>query len=433
MMSYEEKLQKLVEYIKAGETAKEDSRIGFEAEHFVVDKDSLLTISYYGENGVAESMRELENVGYKASYEDDDIMGLSASDAAISIEPASQFEVSVDSRKSLEELFDAYVNNMKEIVPVFEKKNQLLAQVGYQPKSKIDDIEMIPKHRYGFMYNYFGEFAGDLAHNMMKGSASLQVSIDYENEGDFKKKYFLANALSPFLYSIFDNAYIFEGEVYEKHNLRQTIWENCDKDRTGIYPFSFDSDLSYEKYAEKILKTPSIFIKKDGKDLATNEKTFEEIFEEDMSDEMIYHALSIVFPDVRAKRYIEIRMPDNIPYPYNFAAIALIKNIFYDEEVLDKTYALFADMTYAKAQDLKKSASLRGIKAMYKDKKIYEWVLEIIDFIKEDRKYIDPLRKLLEKQLTPRDLYKNLYEDDPKKAIYEFSVNKFIKDSMWQK
>lgn len=428
-MTYEDKVEKIVDFIKSGEKDEKDFKVGFEVEHFVVDKNSLETVRYEGENGIRQSLEELKDLGYEGIYEGEYIMGLHKDGASISIEPAAQFEISLDSQNSIDKLFETYKKTMAEIIPIFDKKGQLLVEVGYQVKDKIADIPRIPKDRYKFMYEYFEKYAGPMAHNMMKGSASLQVAIDYSDEDDFRKKYFLANALAPFFYSIFDNAYIFEGEVYENHNIRQTIWENCDKDRTGIYPFSFDNDLSYEKYAKKILATPSIFIKKDSKDIATNEKTFEEIFDQDMSDEMVFHALSIVFPDVRVKKYIEIRMPDNLPFPYNFAAVSLIKNIFYDKEVLDYAYNLLAGFTYQKAQDLKKITVLRGIQGMYEDKKIYEWMLEIIGKIKEDRKYIDPLKDLLEEQKTPRDIYEELYKESPQRAVYEFSVNKFVKDN----
>lgn len=428
-MTYEDKVEKIVDFIKSGEKDEKDFKVGFEVEHFVVDKNSLETVRYEGENGIRKSLEELKDLGYEGIYEGEYIMGLHKDGASISIEPAAQFEISLDSQNSIDKLFETYKKTMAEIIPIFDKKGQLLVEVGYQVKDKIADIPRIPKDRYKFMYEYFEKYAGPMAHNMMKGSASLQVAIDYSDEDDFRKKYFLANALAPFFYSIFDNAYIFEGEVYENHNIRQTIWENCDKDRTGIYPFSFDNDLSYEKYAKKILATPSIFIKKDGKDIATNEKTFEEIFDQDLSDEMVFHALSIVFPDVRVKKYIEIRMPDNLPFPYNFAAVSLIKNIFYDKEVLDYAYNLLAGFTYQKAQDLKKITVLRGIQGMYEDKKIYEWMLEIIGKIKEDRKYIDPLKDLLEEQKTPRDIYEELYKESPQRAVYEFSVNKFVKDN----
>ena len=55
-------------------------------------------------------------------------------------------------------------------------------------------------------------------------------------------------------------------------------------------------------------------------------------------------------------------------------------------------------------------------------------MLDIISRIKEDRKYLDPLEELVKKQMTPRDIYEKLYKEDPQKAVYEFSVNKFIRD-----
>ena len=36
---------------------------------------------------------------------------------------------------------------------------------------------------------------------------------------------------------------------------------------------------------------------------------------------------------------------------------------------------------------------------------------------------------MLVEKLTPRDIYEKLYQKDAKKAGYEFSVNKYIKDT----
>lgn len=428
-MNYEEKVKKIVDYIKSGEKDEANFKVGFEAEHFVVDKESLKTLTYFEKDGVRDNLEDIEALGFKGTYEKDNIMGLSGDGISISIEPAAQFELAFDSRKTVDELFTDYKKAMAKIVPVFEQKGEVLAQVGYQPKTKIDELPFIPKKRYEYMSNYFIKHGGSSPHNMMKGSASLQVAIDYKDEDDFRKKFFLANAISTFLYSTFDNAYIFEGEVYKKHNLRQSIWDNCDKNRSGMYEFAFDKDLSYASYAKQILDTDSIFYNKNGADTYTGNLKFVDLFDEDASLDMVYHALSIVFPDVRAKQYIEVRMPDNVPYPYNFAAIALIKNIFYDKELLDYLYENLRDMTYEDADDLKNRASIDGLQTVYKDRKIYEWMLDITSRIKEDRKYIDTLVELLEKQMTPRDLYEKLYKVDPKMALYEFSVNKFIKEN----
>lgn len=426
-MDFREKIEKIVNFIKSGEKETKDFSIGFESEHFVVDKDSLTTISYYGKDGICESMAEIGRLGYDIKEEEGNILGLSKENFDISIEPASQFELAIRSKKSINDLYRDYTRAMAELIPIFENKGQILASVGYHPKSKISAIKIIPKKRYDFMYEYFRINGGAYAHNMMKGTASLQVTIDYANEEDFKRKYFLASALSPFLYSIFDNAYIFEGEVYDKRNLRQMIWDNCDRQRTGVYPFAFDHDLSYEKYARKILDTDIIFIKEDGEESYKGRVKFSEIMDEDFSDEMIFHALSIVFPDVRAKKYLEIRMPDELPYPYNFACLALIKGLFYDEDNLNKLYEIFEDMDYPQVTNLKSRCERYGLHAKYKDKEIYKWALDFIDLAKkaldDEGDFLDPLREILEEGKSPRDIYEKLYKKDPREAIRVFSAN----------
>ena len=430
-MNYKEKIQKIVNYIKSGEKDPTDFALGFESEHFVVDGSSLETVSYYGEDGIARSMEEISKNSYEIHEEDGKILGLSKEGFDISVEPASQFEVAIKSRKKIDDLYDDYKKAMGELVPVFEKKGQVLANVGYHPKSKIEDIKIIPKKRYDYMYEYFRVNGGAYAHNMMKGTASLQCAIDYASEEDFKKKYFVASALSPFLYSIFDNSYIFEGEVYNKRNLRQMIWDNCDRQRTGVYPFAFDEDFSYEKYAREILNTDIIFVHEDGEDHYKGRLKFSEVMDKDSSDEMIFHALSIVFPDVRAKKYIEIRMPDEVPYPYNFAGLALIKGLFYDEENLDRLYEIFTDMDYRSLTNLRSRTERYGLHATYKDKEIYKWALDFVDMAKrsleDESHYLNPLREILEEEKSPRDIYESLYKKDPTEAIRVFSANESLR------
>ncbi len=108
------------------------------------------------------------------------------------------------------------------------------------------------------MFNYFKD-KGVHAHNMMKGTASLQLAFDYSSEEDYIKKFKVANALSPAVYALFDNAYYFEGKPWRRHNLRAHIWENCDKDRSGIVYNAFDKDFGYKKICRIYIKWASYF------------------------------------------------------------------------------------------------------------------------------------------------------------------------------
>lgn len=433
-MNYQEKKEKIVEYIKSGESQKENFKIGLEMEHFVIDKDELFSYDYFGEKGVGSTLKDLKDMGFSVTNEEDGyILGLRKEDIAVNLEPAGQFELAIDAKKNINDLDKSYKKIMEEIVPIFDEKNQYLETLGYHPKSKIMDLNIIPKDRYKYMQKYFTEFGGKYALNMMRGTASVQSAIDFSSEKDFKKKFFVANALAPFMYTLYDNAYIFQGKPYENKNLRQEIWEGCDKNRTGVYDFAFDDDMSYEKYAEKILNTDIIFVHEDGQDVYKGNTKFEKIMDKDFSDEMIFHALSIVFPDVRVKKYIEIRMPDAVSYSYNLSFPALIKGLFYNEENLNKLREDFKNMTYDSCQKLKMDAKERGFDAKYEGKSICEWIKYFISLAKDgldenEKNYLSSIEKLIDEKETLRDKFEKIYKEDPKKACEQFSVNYVLGD-----
>lgn len=433
-MNYQEKKDKIVEYIKSGESQKEKFKIGLEMEHFVIDKDELFSYDYFGEKGVGSTLKDLKDMGFSVTNEEDGyILGLRKEDIAVNLEPAGQFELAIDAKKNINDLDKSYKKIMGEIIPIFDEKNQYLETLGYHPKSKIMDLNIIPKDRYKYMQKYFTEFGGKYALNMMRGTASVQSAIDFSDEKDFKKKFFVANALALFMYTLYDNAYIFQGKPYENKNLRQEIWEGCDKNRTGVYDFAFDEDMSYEKYAEKILNTDIIFVHEDGQDVYKGNTKFEKIMDKDFSDEMIFHALSIVFPDVRVKKYLEIRMPDAVPYPYNLSFPALIKGLFYNDENLNKLRKDFKNMTYENCQNLKSQAKELGLYAKYEGKSICEWIKYFISLAKaglscEEKTYLSCIEKLIDEKETLRDKFEKIYKEDPKKACEQFSVNYVLGD-----
>jgi glutamate--cysteine ligase len=311
-MDYNRQVEEIVKYIKDGEKKEEDFKIGIEFEHFVIYKDTFKTVSYYGENGVAETLKDLEKSGWNSKYEGEYILELGKGNKTITLEPGSQLELSLSADRSIKNIEKGYLEFLKELIPILDSKNQALIAVGYHPVTKIDEIKLLPKKRYDYMFEYFKK-RGSHAHNMMKGTAALQVSMDYKDEEDYKKKFRVTNALSPIMYSLFENAVFFEGERYEKHNLRAFIWKNCDTNRSGVAEGALDESFNYESYAKYILNRPPIFTIKKGKLEFTDEKLVKEVFNpKDYEKEELEHLLTMFFPDVRTKTFIEIRMMDSI-------------------------------------------------------------------------------------------------------------------------
>lgn len=432
-MDYQKQVDAIINYFKVNEKTRDNFKIGVELEHFVIDLDTFKTISYYGEGGVAETLKDLEELGYEGVYEGEYILGLNKDKKHVTLEPGSQLELSVDASKHIWELEKEYLEFLEDIIPVLEKKNQGLLTTGYHPVTKIDEIKLLPKQRYDYMFNYFKK-RGTHAHNMMKGTSALQVALDYGSEEDYIKKFQITNALSPVLYSLFENAYYFEGEPTDKHNIRAHIWENCDSHRSGVAEGALDKDFGYKKYAGYILNRPPIFINKDGEEIFTEHKTVREIYDPDsFTTEELEHLLTMFFPDVRTKKYVEIRMMDSIPYPLNFSAIALLVGLIYDEDNVNELYDYISDISIEDVEATKKEMRKLGLEARLKDKTLLEIGKYLLELAKkgldeEDRKYLEPLAENLEKGKSPYEIIKEKAGFGKKKALEGCLLNKIMEE-----
>ena len=430
-LDYDRQIEEVVKYIKSGET--EDFKLGLEFEHFVIDKDTLKTISYYGENGVEETLRDLSQIGWTPVYEGEYILGLSKGDKNITLEPGSQLELSVEKQTNIEDLEKEYLLFLKDLIPILNSKNQYLITTGYHPLTKIEEIKILPKERYDHMYNYF-KTKGSHAHNMMKGTASVQVTMDYKDEEDYIKKFQIANALSPVFYSMFENAYYFEGQPTQIHNIRSFIGENCDKDRSGIPEGALDDDFSYQKYAEYVLNRPPIFEIKDGNLHSTGHKNMREVFNPDEYEEdELNHLLTMYFPDVRTKKYIEMRMFDAVPYPLNFSVLALVKGLFYSDKNLDTLYDYIKDINMDEIEEVRKEMKAFGLGAKIKGeffvdvgRKLVKLAKEALD--KEEQKYLLPLEEMMDKGINPYMITSEKDSDGRKEAISWSVINHILED-----
>ncbi len=397
---YEKSLESVVSVIKEGIKFPNQFKLGVEFEHIVVEKDSLESVSYYGEKGIEGILKKLLVRGYEGKYEDGYLVGLNQEDKEISLEPGGQIEISVKPCANISKIESIYFDFLYDIVPILEEKNLLLMAIGYHPKSSIEDIPFNPKKRYEYMSQYLKE-KGKYAHNMMKGTASLQVSIDYANEEDFIKKFRVANFISPVLYLISDNSPVFEGEIYPNHSLRSLIWENTDKARSGMVPNALNKEFGYEDYGKYILNVPPILIMKEQEFIGTGDKIVEQVMKEYVfSKQEIQHIMTMVFPDVRAKNFIEIRVGDSLPYPYNFSYIALIKGLFYNEAALEYLYNLSLRIHDNQINSIKDNIRQKGFRTHITSKKAYDFICIIFDLAKtgltqEEKNMLKALEKLL--------------------------------------
>ena len=102
-----------------------------------------------------------------------------------------------------------------------------------------------------------------------------------------------------------------------------------------------DGKFDYDAYCDYILNSEPILMIEDGGSYMTGHQTVLELDQKKpLSRTQLIHATTMVFPDIRVKQFLEIRIADAIPLPYSLALPALIKGIFYNERVLSKYYEM---------------------------------------------------------------------------------------------
>lgn len=328
--------ESFIDYFVHAAKKKAAPRLGVEIEHFILDRDSKKAAPYSGDRGVRQILARLMELYPEARIlPDDDFFGFSIPDFTITIEPAAQLEISIAPMESIREIADIYRSFSKDLDAVLAPLGYAACNVGCQPVSLVTELEQIPKRRYDLMNAHFQQ-TGTGGMEMMRGSASLQVSIDYYSQEDFRRKLQAAYYYGPLLKLLCDNSPSFQGKHLGTHLKRTDIWRRTDPDRCGILPGVFSPSYGFADYAAFLGNMPPIFLKQGQAIQPTGFRRVSELFADKvLSEEEIAHVLSLTFPDVRVKQYLEIRFADSVPYPFIPAYCAVIKGLLYAEGGLE--------------------------------------------------------------------------------------------------
>lgn len=326
----------IAEYIQSGETPQ-TGRVGVEVEHFLLDHVSghPLTASQ------VEDMLEVLRPDYdQAFYEDGRLIALQDAHTLITLEPGSQFEVSFLYTRDMDQLRAWYDQAMAPVMKLVETQGADVVWSGGLPTVPADEVRRIDKHRYEYMEAWFAR-TGNRGREMMKATASVHVSIDYADEADFVRKVRAANILHPFLAFLMSNTPDYAGQDNPDILLRDSIWSDTDPARTGIPDGLFDEGFGYQGYADWLEQIPVILMADGGTYVPEPDLTVGQTGEKyGWNKAHIQHLLSMAFPDVRVKNFIEIRSADSVKPPYITAYAALIRALFYSRETVDWVLSL---------------------------------------------------------------------------------------------
>ncbi len=389
-----ENVKKIVAEIKKGEKIHKTEYIGVELEHFVVTREDKKSVPFFGEQGVNQIMKELLPSFPIMAKEGEYVIGLQCDEYMITLEPGAQLEISISPKKTITEVSFVYQSFRSLIDPILEHYHYELICMGYQPNMSVLEMDILPKKRYYNMDKYFEE-QGPYGRCMMRGTASLQVSVDYFNEEDFVKKYRLLNILSPIIGLLADNTPVFEKEENKKYLKRYEIWENADRHRELMIPELFDPDFGYEKYALFCLKPPVINAY-DQEEIMYSEETGRNLYASKEIDEKDASLiLSMIFPVVRAKNYIEFRIMDARSMEESLPFVELLL-LLTGEHAVEVLLEYFNDITVEDMKEAYHVIQKNGYESQIYGKAIRDIISVVFSLVEKvmDKKNFDFLKNL---------------------------------------
>ncbi len=337
--------QRIANYFASGaQPINGPGKLGVEVEHFLVSNDGR-PVSYEPTQdllGVRDVLEHLRTWYPECTYNNaGDLLGLAGEEGTVTLEPAAQLELSAAPYTRVADIERAYTNFRTRVDDFLARHSARLVTAGYHPTRTAQQLTLIPKRRYDFMNDYFAHIHSN-GDRMMRASASTQVSIDFADEADAVQKMRVSAALAPVLAAIADNTRVYEGEANHTPIRRLQLWREVDAARCGTIPGIFRSCFGFLAYTDWLLDTSPIFVTRPP----ANEPTADalraaykvpagDLYADALMDDAdIEHLASMFWPDVRLKRFVEIRPADCMPLPQILGYAALVKGLFYSSEAL---------------------------------------------------------------------------------------------------
>lgn len=381
-------LDQLVAHILRGSKPEADWVVGTEVERIGIDPSTGAALPFSGDRGVEAILRGMcERFGWEPTQESGRIIGLSRGESSITLEPGGQVELAGRPFRSLLEGAAELQRNGAELSDIAEDLGVSFVGLGVQPVTPLEEIEWVPKGRYGIMGPYMNR-VGTLGQRMMKQTATAQVNLDYSSEADAIEKMRVATGIGPILNAIFANSAISEGRINGYLSYRAHVWTDTDRARCGILPFLFTENAGVVDYVEWALDAPMYFIRREDTYLDLSGLPFRQFWKEGAGGtratvgDFALH-LSTLFPEVRLKTWIELRMADSPPPDSLLALSAVAKGILYEPDCRMGAWDLVKEWPLEERHELLETVARGGFAARAGRHRIGELAQELMVIAEE--------------------------------------------------
>ena len=417
----------LVAWFEAGIKPPSEFRLGTEHEKFAFTVADNRPVPYEGASSIRSLLEGLQRaMGWEPITESGNIIGLfdAAKGGAISLEPGGQFELSGAPVETVHQTCSELKEHLEQLKAIASPLGIGFLGLGMTPTWSRADMPMMPKGRYRIMTGYMPK-VGRLGLDMMYRTCTVQTNLDFSSEADMVKKLRVALALQPVGTALFANSPFTEGKPNSFVSFRSEIWRDTDADRSGMLPWAFESGMGFERWVDYALDVPMYFVKRGDRYIDVAGRSFRDLMagrlpelpgERPTISDWANH-ISTIFPEVRLKRYLEMRGSDCGAWRRLPALPAFWVGLLYDNDVLDEAWSLVKDWTTEERQKLRDDVPRLGFKATIRNRSLLELSRQTLGLAerglkrrnrldpngRDETQYLAPLVQSVARGITPAE------------------------------
>lgn len=383
-----ESRDELVAWLEQGNKPEAQFRIGTEHEKIPFTLGRHEPVPYEGAKGIRAVLEGMQAVtGWEPIMDGPHIIGLAdpVAGGAISLEPGGQFELSGAPLATVHETCAEINAHLTHLRTVADPLGLGFLGIGMSPKWSRSETPVMPKGRYKIMAAYMPK-VGNLGLDMMFRTCTVQVNLDFSSEADMVRKLQASLALQPIATALFANSPFTEGKPNGLLSFRSEIWRDTDADRSGMLPFAFEPGMGFERYVDYALDVPMYFVKRGDHYIDVAGTSFRDLLagrhpllpgETATLSDWVNH-LSTIFPEVRLKRFLEMRGADAGPWCTLCALPALWTGLLYDGASLDGALDLVKDWSAQERQALRDDVPRLGLKAQIGGRTVQDIATDVV-------------------------------------------------------
>jgi len=417
----------LVAWFEAGIKPKSQFHIGTEHEKFPFSLGDHQPIPYKGARSIRSLLERMQHrLGWDPIMEAGNIIGLfdASGGGAITLEPGGQFELSGAPVETVHHTSSELMAHLAQLKEAAMPLGIGFLGLGMTPAWSRAEIPTMPKGRYRIMTEYMPK-VGKLGLDMMYRTCTVQTNLDYCSEADMVMKLRVSLALQPVATAMFANSPFTEGKPNGFLSFRSEIWRDTDPDRTGMLPWAFEPGMGFERWVDYVLDVPMYFVKRGERYIDVAGESFRDLMAGRLRQLPGEHAtisdwanhVSTVFPEVRLKRYLEMRGADSGPWSRFSALSAYWVGLLYDGDALEAAWALVRDWTAQERQQLRDDVPKLGFNAAMRGQSVLALSRATLALAEGglkrrsrlDRKgrdetcYLDPIQEIVSRGTTPAE------------------------------